>query len=251
MHNYTKSYLVFASYVFMIAMVILSNQWIFGWRTIEDASNIPWEILVPAWFTFAIWWVIYLGMLAFAIFQLRKSTLHDSTIQSIRPRVMENFIANWLWLPVATTTNWSWITLLLIGFMFVSLWKINQELTWYAQATATKWYITLPMSIYFGWITVAMWLNIASVVWWLGFADAVQSPWWVWGWIVAALITYIVIFNKLRYLSYISVALWALIWVISARSFDSPVLAWVSVFLFFALLVYIIVRWGQKKVIVQ
>lgn len=199
MHNYTKSYLVFASYVFMIAMVILSNQWVFWWRTIEDVSNIPWEILVPAGFTFAIWWVIYLGMLAFSIFQLRKYALYDSTIQSIRPRVMENFIANGLWLPVATTTNWSWITLLLIWFMFVSLWKINQELSWYAQATATKWYITLPMSIYFWWITVAMRLNLASVIGWLGFTEAVQSPWWVLGWILGAIITYVIVLNKLRY----------------------------------------------------
>jgi hypothetical protein len=48
--------------------------------------------------------------------------------------------------------------------MWYSLYIINKELIDYAHAKATKWYITVPMSIYFGWITVASSLNIASVL---------------------------------------------------------------------------------------
>ncbi|MBP6085962.1 tryptophan-rich sensory protein [Patescibacteria group bacterium] len=141
----------------------------------EDVSYNANEILVPAPFTFAIWGLIYIGMIAFTIYQLRKDTLHDSTIQKIRPRIALNFIANGLWLPAATLLNRSWTTIVLILFMWFTLGYINKELKGYAHAKATKRYIVMPMSIYFGWITIATPLNMASLVNQRGFTPAVQS----------------------------------------------------------------------------
>lgn len=242
---------VVGSYIAMIVLVYLSNTGIFGWRTIEQASNIPGEILVPAWFTFAIWWVIYLGMAAFTIYQWRKSTLQDSAIATIRPWIIANFLANWLRLPAATMTNWSWITVVLIIFMWYSLYVINTTLKDYAHAKATRRYIVMPMSIYFWWITVATSLNIASVVSWLWFPIVVQSIPWVLGWIALAGSVSILIFQKFRYLSYISVFLWALIGVIVERQTDAPIISWIATILFFGVALYVLYRGIHKKVILQ
>jgi hypothetical protein len=46
-------------------------------------------------------------------------------------------------------------------------------------SNALKRCTVIPMSVYFGWITIATPLNIASVVNQRGFAPAVQSVPWV------------------------------------------------------------------------
>lgn len=251
MSNRSKAILVFHACIFMITMNWLSSAWVFWWRTIEQISYVPWEILVPAAFTFAIWWVIYAGMLAFSIYQLRKSTFHDNTIQDIRPWVWWNFIANGLWLPAATLHWRSPLTIVLIIFMWISLGYINKYLQWYAHAKATRWYIVMPMSIYFGWITIATSLNIASVVNQYGFSDAITTVPRVLFWIGIAYVTSLVVFSRLRYVSYIAVTIWALIWVMAARQYDEPQVAWIALILIIAAITYIAVRGWQKKLILQ
>ncbi len=249
--NKTKSILVFLACLFMIAMNWLSSAWVFGGRTIEEVSRTSGEILVPAWFTFAIWGLIYLWMFIFSIYQLRKSTLHDSTIQEIRPWVALNFIANWLWLPAATQSWRNPLTVLLIIFMWISLGYINKALQWYAKSKVTRRYIVMPMSIYFGWITIATPLNVAAVLNAYGFTDVVTTIPRVLFWISLAYVTSLVVFTKLRYLSYIAVTLWALIWVIAVRQYDAPQIAWIAVILWVAIITYIAVRAGKKRVLLQ
>jgi hypothetical protein len=235
----------------MITMNGLSSAWVFGGRTIEEISRVPGEILVPAGFTFAIWGVIYLWMLVFSIYQLRKSTLHDATIQSIRPWVALNFVANGLWLPAATVSWRNPLTVILIIFMRISLGYINKWLQWYAIAKATKRYVVMPMSIYFGWITIATPLNIASVLHAYGFASVITTTPRVLFWIGLAYVTSLVVFTRLRYISYIAVTLWALIWVIAVRQYDAPHIAWIAVILWVAAITYIAVRAWQKRVLFQ
>lgn len=249
--NKAKSILVFLACVFMITMNWLSSAWVFGWRTIEEVSRTSGEILVPAGFTFAIWGLIYIWMLIFAIYQLRKSTLHDSAIQEIRPWVALNFIANWLWLPAATQSGRNPLTVVLIIFMWISLGYINKSLQWYAKAKATRRYIVMPMSIYFGWITIATPLNVAAVLNAYGYTDVVTTIPRVLFWIGIAYVTSLVVFTKLRYISYIAVTLWALIWVIAVRQYDAPQVAWIAVILWFAAITYIAVRAGKKRVLMQ
>lgn len=251
MSNRTKSILVFLSCIFMITMNWLSSAGVFWWRTIEEVSRTSWEILVPAWFTFAIWWLIYLWMLAFSIYQLRKSTLHDNVIQEIRPWIALNFLANWLWLPAATQNWWNPITILLIVFMWISLWYINKALQWYARSKATIRYIIMPMSIYFGWVTIATPLNVAAVLNAYWYTDVVTTIPRVLFWIGIWFVTSLVVFTRLRYLSYISVTLWALVWVIAVRHYDAPQVAWIAVILCFAAITYITVRAAKKKVLLQ
>ena len=69
----------------------------------------------------------------------------------------------------------------------------------------------MPMSIYFGWITIATPLNVAAVLNAYGFTDVVTTIPRVLFWIGIAFVTSLVVFTRLRYLSYIAVTLWALI----------------------------------------
>lgn len=112
---------------------------------------------------------------------------------------------------MAILTGWNWITAAIIIFIWVSLGYINKYLQGYAHAKATKQYITMPMSIYFGWITMAAPLNIAMVIYNMGYPQVMTNPIWAMAWLGIGYITSIIVFYRLRYLSYIAVTVWALI----------------------------------------
>lgn len=235
--------------LFMIIMAGLSNMWVFGGRTIEEISYLPNEILVPAGYTFSIWWIIYLGILIFSIYQLKKSALKEKNIQKVRPWLLGNVIANGLRLPAATTTGWwTWMTVALIIFILISLWFITYQLRDYATKN-TKWITLTPMSLYYGWITAATFLNIGSYISALWWTRAVESVAGVMLRIGLAYITSMIIFTKTRHLSYILVTIWALVGVVVARQSDERVIMRTAFGLIALTLIYISIRITKKKVI--
>lgn len=234
--------------LFMIIMAQLSNMGVFWDRTIEQLSYSPNEILVPAGYTFAIWGIIYLGVVAFAIYQLRKDTLKEKSIQKVRPWLLANVIANWLRLPAATMTGRTPVTVVLIVFILISLWFITYHLRGYA-TKKTKWITITPMSLYYGWITAATFLNIGSYVSSLGYTWAVESVTWVLVRIGLAYITSLIIFTKIKYLSYILVTIWALAGVAVARQNDERTIMWTAIGLIIVTLIYLLIRKLQKKII--
>jgi hypothetical protein len=106
----------------------------------------------------------------------------------------------------------------------------------------------MPMSIYFGWITVATPLNIASVLNAYGFTQAITTIPWVLFWIGAAYVTSVIVFSRLRYISYFAVMIRALIGVIAVRHYDQPFISWIAILLVLLSIVIISIRSVQKKV---
>jgi hypothetical protein len=251
MKKRTHSIFVLVAALFMIAMNRLSTMGVFGWRTVEQISYAPNELLVPASFTFSIRWVIYIGLLAFSIYQLSKKALDDKVMKRIRPWVILNFVANGLWLPAATWLTRSWLSVVLIICMWISLGYINKYFMKSNYSNALKRCTVIPMSVYFGWITIATPLNIASVVNQRGFAPAVQSVPWVMLRIWLAYVTSIVVFTRLRNISYILVTLRALFGIAMKRQYDSPILMRTAIWLGILTVLYIVYRKSQNKVLAQ
>ena len=192
-----------------------------------------------------------MGMLAFAIYQLSKKELGEGVMKKIRPRVMLNFIANGLWLPSATVSGWNPLTVILIIFMRASVGYIVKHLQKADYKKAVKRCTIIPMSVYFSWLTVATPLNIASVINQLGIPAAVQSLPWILLRIGIAYITSIIVFTKLRNISYIAVTIRALFGIIMKRQYDSPTLMRVAIGLELATILYIAYRMKEKKILAQ
>ncbi len=185
-------------------------------------------------------------MLVFGLYQLWGNRQDETTLQSIRPRVITNVIANGLWLLAATMSGLAIVTVVLIVYMRFSLGMIHRILSKNLSKVSTLTTVT-PMSIYFARITMATPLNIASYANILGLSGAVTTVPRVIFWIGLGWVTSMVIFWRLRYLSFISITIWAVIGFVVARVADSQILAVVGIVLIVISAIILIIRQSQGK----
>lgn len=167
---------------------------------------------VPAGYVFSIWGVIYLGLIAFTIFQALPSQRENPRLRSTGWWIVLGGLANIVWLflwhyeqfPPTLIAMLTLLASLIITYMRMGIGRTPVP-------AAEKWAAHLPFSIYLGWITVATVANITDVLDylnWDGFGIAPE----IWMGIVLAavlVITLLVIFTR-RDVAYTAVILWAL-----------------------------------------
>ena len=120
--------------------------------------------ITPAGYAFAIWSLIYLGCLAFSIYQALPSQIER--FRPIRRTYIVSCVANCAWLYF-----WSQEAIVLclgiILVMLATLAIINIKL----QKTDTSgeyWLAKFPFGLYFGWVTAATILNATIALVYLG-----------------------------------------------------------------------------------
>src|SRR5688572_7967780 len=123
-------------------------------------------IITPAGYAFAIWSLIYLGMIGFSIYQLLPSQTDNPRFRAIRTVYILNCVANcawiYLWHHEMIVAALGVIFLLLATLIYINIKLQNTE-------TATEMLLSkIPFSIYFGWVTVASILNATIALVYLG-----------------------------------------------------------------------------------
>jgi hypothetical protein len=124
---------------------------------------------VPAGYVFAIWGVIYIGWIAFAIFQARPSQRENPRLQKLGYAFALSGVFNAAWL-----FCWHYnyfglsvlVMLILLALLIVSYLRLDVGRT--PVTTAEKWCVDIPFSIYLGWITVATVANISDYLYLIG-----------------------------------------------------------------------------------
>ncbi len=115
--------------------------------------------ITPAGYAFAIWSLIYLGLIAFSIYQVLPSNTDNPRFKNIRTLYIANCAANCFWIYL-----WHYDSILAaLAVMFVllgTLILINVNLR-NTQSVAETWLARIPFSLYFGWVTVATILNFS------------------------------------------------------------------------------------------
>ena len=111
--------------------------------------------ITPAGYAFAIWSLIYLGMIAFSIYQALP--LNAERFRAIRRVYILSCVANCAWL-------YFWhremivVCLAVILILLGTLAFINAKLQ-NTETYAEFWLVKAPFGIYFGWVTAATILN--------------------------------------------------------------------------------------------
>lgn len=124
---------------------------------------------VPAGYVFSIWGLIYLGLIAFAIFQLLPSQRENPRLQLIGylPALSCLFNCSWIFL-------WHYeqfpLTLLAMLGLLITLIAIYLRLNVGGTSVRAveRWSLSIPFRIYLGWVTVATVANATSVLDFLG-----------------------------------------------------------------------------------
>jgi hypothetical protein len=169
-------------------------------------------LFVPAGYVFSIWGLIYLGLVAYAIYQALPSQRANLRLRATGWWIVLGGIANsaWIFLWHYNRFPLTLIAMLvLLATLIVTYLRLGIGRT--AVSTGEKWAAQLPFSIYLGWITVATVANISDVLDYLKWDRFGVAP-EVWMSIVlAAVLVIAVIVNFTRRdVAYAAVLLWAL-----------------------------------------
>lgn len=149
-----------------------------GQNTGEISDRFP-VYFVPAGYVFAIWSIIFIGWIAFAIYQFQPAQKENPRLQNLGYVFAISGLFNATWL-VCWHYNWFGLSVLvmltLLVLLIVSYLKLNVGLT--PIKTAERWNVDVPFSIYLGWISVATVANISSWLYfvnWNGFGITPQA----------------------------------------------------------------------------
>jgi len=141
---------------------------------ISDSFNV---LFVPAGYVFSIWSLIYLGLIGFTLYQALPSQRENPLLQKVGWLVALSSLLNGAWI-----FFWQYgvyamslvVMLALLATLIAIYLRLNIGRT--AFSTADKWLVSIPFSIYLGWITVATIANISDVLSWVGFTGGGIAP---------------------------------------------------------------------------
>lgn len=117
--------------------------------------------LEPGGFAFAIWPVIFIAFVLLGIYQAHPSRLDDPRWIQARPFVFLSGLGNTIWFYGDVN---GMLLICTIGFiiMLFSLTKLNNVFALGEKSVSVneRWFIKFPISLFFGWITVAFPIGI-------------------------------------------------------------------------------------------
>jgi hypothetical protein len=166
---------------------------------------------VPAAYVFSIWGLIYLGLIAYAVYQALPAQRENPRLNRIAVPFLLGTLGNVAWLFLWHYEIFT-LTVLAMGLLLLSLISVylRLEIGRTSVSRAENWFVRVPFSIYLGWVTVATIANVTSLLdylQWGGWGLSEQT----WTAIMLAaglLITGAVAFTR-RDLAYVLVIVWA------------------------------------------
>jgi hypothetical protein len=166
---------------------------------------------VPAGYVFAIWGLIYLGLLAFAIYQALPAAQANPRLGGIFIPFILSCLANIAWLFLWHYELFPLTLVAMLALLACLIWIYLRLAIMRGQVTAgERWLVHIPFSVYLGWVTVATIANVTDVLDDLGWNGWGLPP-QVWALImlvVATALAVVVAFVR-RDAAYLLVLVWA------------------------------------------
>lgn len=216
-----------------------------GQTTGEISNRFP-AYFVPAGYVFAIWFLIFAGWIAFAIYQALPAQRENPRLRNLGYFFALSGVVNAGWLFCWHYNQFGLsvlVMLVLLGLLIASYLKLDVGNT--PARGAEKWSVDVPMSVYLGWISVATVANVTTWLYainWDGWGIAPQ----VWAAImiaVASVLGVLMTFSR-RDSGYVFVLAWAFAG-IAVKQAAEPLVAnaaWVAAALAFGLAVFSIIQ---------
>ena len=231
-----------------IVVNALSNFFPLNGLNVGQLSNTVFApvLLTPANYAFAIWGVIYLGLIALGIYQLQPIRRHHPKLRHSGYRLIIASIAQcaWIYLFLARSFPLSVVAMLVILIALANTYVyINHDRTRISRQE--QWFIHAPISLYFGWITVATVVNVTLTLFSFNWHGGGIAP-AVWTVVMMAISTAIAATISLKYHDrvYVGVIIWALV-AIAIRQMAIPIIA-ISGAVMAGGLLFLIVKRGRN-----
>jgi benzodiazapine receptor len=155
----------------------LANALPINGQTTGEISDRFRVYFVPAGYVFSIWGLIYLALIAFAVYQALPAQRENPNLRRIGYLFALSCVANSAWIFL-----WHYelfeLTLVAMFGLLLSLIAIylRLDIGRTRVSTSEKWLVHIPFSIYLGWITVATIANVTAVLYYLNWDGWGISP---------------------------------------------------------------------------
>jgi hypothetical protein len=203
---------------------------------------------VPAGYVFSIWGVIYLGLIAYGIFQILPANSDSGNLRSIGWLFIGTSVANIVWLFLWHYAQFVWSIFAMLSLLVLLI--LIYERLWQARNQASRvefWSVHIPFSIYLGWITVATIANATTVLDFVGWGGwgIPDVIWAVIMLVIATAIGLLVVFRR-NDPAYGLVLVWAFVGIARKHMGTSSVelTAWITAGM---MMLFVLYQWIRSR----
>jgi len=165
------------SVILALTMNVLASALPLNGQNTGEISDRFLVYFVPAGYVFAIWGVIYVGWIAFTVFQFLPANKESPRLRRLGFLFALSGLANAAWL-----FCWHYnlfglsvlVMLTLLGLLIASYLRLNVNRT--PARGGERWCVDIPFSTYLGWITVATVANVTDWLYWVGWSGWGLAP---------------------------------------------------------------------------
>jgi benzodiazapine receptor len=196
-----------------------------GLSTDQISDMFP-VLFTPAGYVFAIWGLIYLGMVAYTVYQALPAQRENPVLRRIGYIYISSAVANSVWIflwhylqiPLTLLAMFTILVALIIIYLRLDIGRREVP-------AAERWLVHLPFSIYLGWISVATIANVSIVLYVVGWGGWGIAP-AVWTVIMLAVAAGLGLAMSLTRadVGYLLVLVWAFVGINAAQS-EVPLVA--------------------------
>ena len=182
-----------------------------GVTTAQISDSFP-NFFVPAGYVFAVWGVIYLGLIVYTIYQALNKHLDNPRLQAITPLYLLSCVCNVAWLFSFHFGVFGLAMVLIVGLLLSLIGcylRLGTGRT--LVSNGEFWGARVPISIYLGWVTVATIANATQFLVflkWDGFG--ISQTTWADIMIAVAVIVAALMWLRHRDVAYLLVLVWAI-----------------------------------------
>lgn len=236
----TRRWIVLGTVVFAIAVAYLQMGLGWGQSAAEFAADSDATLKVVGW-AFAIWGVIYLGLVIYAVRQVLPQTGESDLIHAFGWPSALAFAGIGLWI-VAAAFDWEVATIVLIfgalSVLLIPLLTNAKRIRGLALADRDRWMTVWPLSLLAGWLTIAAPVNLITVATGNGDLPAVLSP-TLWGIVAVVAVSAVAVGVtwRIRTIAYGLPVSWGLVGVFAAEQSRNGVLGFTALIAAVAVLV--------------
>jgi hypothetical protein len=208
-----RQIVVILSVAITLAINALANIIPLNNLTTAEISDSFQVLFVPAGYVFAIWGVIYLGLVVFAVYQALPQHKTDPVMRKVGYPFALSGVANSVWIFL---WHYQYFLLTLVAMLSLLVLLIyiylRLEIGQKPVKLIERWMVQIPISIYLGWISVATIANISDVLDYLGWdGGGIQAATWTVIMLAVALVLGVVISLTRRDVFFVLVLAWAFV----------------------------------------
>ena len=181
-------------------------------------------LIIPADYVFAIWAPIYVGLLAFAVYQALPTQRDNPRFAKTRLWLTASALLNAGWIVAFNSLQFNLSVVLIVGMLATALRMHRTLEIGETKVSRLERYLRIPFSLYAGWLTVATIVNLAGALEVAGW-NALGLSYSIWDVVMLLIATAIGLLTRLRWHDpiYGVVFVWAFVGIIVARVSVVPV----------------------------